>query len=308
MGPPGIPRRVEQLAALLRVITATYRYDPNPFNRAKNDRAQKPTEWLDAAQVDRAAVRAFSKAAWGEPWETESHVSPQGVDQGRSLGWCDPDGRSRVRLVQEDAHFLRCDNCGRVHLHPGLGVCTRCCEPFGWEASHLWPVTALYARSFLSRRIMRSGAANQPGFRLHCEELTGQTQEPGDRQREFKGIFVPRMSDLVAPPDPAEIGRAGDGEADAEWLDEIAPHAKAHELYRRRSEVDLLAVTTTMEVGIDIGPLQVVMQANMPPQRFNYQQRVGRAGRRGQAFSMALTICKAESRCSLFPEPREDDR
>ena len=50
-----------------------------------------------------------------------------------------------------------------------------------------------------------------------------------------------------------------------------------------------------MEVGIDIGPLQAVFQANMPSQRFNYQQRVGRAGRRGQAFSFVLTVCRSKS-------------
>ena len=102
-------------------------------------------------------------------------------------------------------------------------------------------------------------------FRLNAEELTGQTDSESRtrRQRRFQEVFLE---------------------------DE---NAKAQ-------GIDLLSVTTTMEAGVDIGALNAVMMSNMPPRRFNYQQRVGRAGRRGDSLSLAVTLCRGRTHDSYY--------
>lgn len=164
-----------------------------------------------------------------------------------------------------DSTYIKCEKCGRVHPHMGFGFCTNvyCKEPLDPKKEDPKKTVTLEElhKHYISHDIL---VERRKPSKLHTEELTGQTDDIQTRLREFKDIIL------------VDDDRYKQGQ-------------------EKTLPIDMVCVTTTMEVGVDIGSLQAIFQGNMPPTRYNYQQRVGRCGRRNQAFSTAFTFCRGRS-------------
>lgn len=165
-----------------------------------------------------------------------------------------------LRIPEANNVIVECPHCHSRMLHRAGGICPECFNRIGEN-----PTEIVLSEARKDAEVLINLNAGRHPLRIHTEELSGQTDNQPDRQNCFR--------DLI-------------------FEDRSNPNWEHIELSR---SIDVLSVTTTMEVGVDIGSLQGVMLGNMPPQRYNYQQRVGRGGRRGQAYSMVLTLCRGRS-------------
>ena len=147
---------------------------------------------------------------------------------------------------------------------------------------------------------------------INCGEEAAEPIDPNTdpvfvaRKGYYRASTVAALKDPPVPP-MAIIAAEHTGQINATQSDEIFSKAEEYEILfqdvdlglgdngRERPAIDVLSCTTTMEVGIDIGALSGVSLRNMPPARANYQQRAGRAGRRGHSVATVTAFGSADS-------------
>jgi hypothetical protein len=161
----------------------------------------------------------------------------------------------RFELHPVGAELQKCQSCGYIMSETVLNVCLRCGQPTA--SIQASSIKNFYRRSV--QYIEPSSPFDDP-YPLQTNEHTAQIRgiEARDYERRFQDLF----------------------------------HDDQNALDKR---VDVLSVTTTMEMGIDIGSLLCVAMRNIPPSVTNYQQRAGRAGRRGSAIATVLAFSNQRS-------------
>lgn len=268
--------------AVLRVLTEENNVSPHPWGSIESGWDRDKPSGHPSEGAAKSRIFKYLKAvseAHGVPLEAlRGQVGDAFLAAGHAVGsqWGVVTlAKLNVRIVDPSDRPWVCENCSRIHWHASAGVCSRC-----FARLRAFPNSSLNSAQIEDAHYYAHEARDlKSSFRIHAEELTGQTQDQAQRQRHFRDIF---------------------------FEDEEVQDIGKRKALRNVDSIDFLSVTTTMEVGVDIGSLQAVLQANMPPERFNYQQRVGRAGRKGQAFSAAFTFCRGQTHDRIhFEHPAE---
>ena len=256
-----------------------------------------PSDWLDSptgAKISRtrASFPGFVKDLVGTKW-FNAHLkgsvaspAPWGLFLRKTFGASETANgfilrAAKLRVITTGIEWRRCDTCTTA-------------QPFN-------PLAGALCRMRLGRR--ECGGTTRPldpsadpvfrsrkgHFRRHTERLAS---EPGYAPHPY--VAAEHSAALNDSSNSAAVARTEWHELRFQDLDVEGPDG------RKDGPIDVLSCTTTMEVGIDIGSLTAVALRNVPPGRANYQQRAGRAGRRGSALSTVVTYCGADSHDQEF--------
>lgn len=101
------------------------------------------------------------------------------------------------------------------------------------------------------------------------------------------GVFSSRLNEIYSYPD---IFVQAEHTAQVNKL--LSKHSQ--ELFKQQ-KLNILACSTTMEMGVDLGNLELVLMTSIPPHPSNYKQRAGRSGRNDDTRSACVTLCGSDA-------------
>ena len=189
-----------------------------------------------------------------EIFEVFSGPSAIADDSGRLLA-----SDALTLSIAIDKVWQQCRLCGHVQLKPFLGACVICGRPELDARPPDHPY--MTARKGYFREPLLAVLNGERPVHITAEEHTAQLS-----QRDAGVVYA--------------------------TTEEFELRFQDVPLGRDKPSVDVLSCTTTMEVGLDIGSLTAVGLRTVPPLRENYQQRAGRAGRRGTSVSSVVTFAQ----------------
>lgn len=234
---------------------------PSEGFRVKPRNPKSKIQAIESVIEDKAARKIFW-SSWSPEllrWFTQSVESGYRCLNGSELS------------LQFDGIWVHCSSCKSVHRPiPGIESCLDCRND---TVSALDPGAD---KVFLARK----------GF--YRKPVTQALEDPP--QQPMALIAAEHTAQLNAPQNEDVFSKAEENEL---LFQDIA--LSGNGLGGRSTAIDILSSTTTMEVGIDLGDLSGVALRNMPPGRANYQQRAGRAGRRGNAVATVIAFGSADS-------------
>lgn len=216
-------------------------------------------------------------------WDKKDRITEvwKRVLKDRFLECAQPDnGKLYVDMAQvrprfdQDHTWYQCGRCSEITPYLLKGRCPCCCSETvstmaekEYRALHFW------------RKPVEDALAGKKIRVIDTEEHTAQLSHKDQRNDYWSKTenYELRFQDLI---------QTGSGMGNDDLCNE--------------TPIDILSCTTTMEVGIDIGSLVAVGLRNVPPMRENYQQRAGRAGRRGSSLSTIITFCEDGPHDTLY--------
>ncbi len=167
-----------------------------------------------------------------------------------------PESRSRLLLSAQD-------DCWRINSS-------------WWRFKPLTDIEGIFKCSTCGRLAMTSvGGVCQ---RAKCPGVLTRPFEAELEQNHYRYLYQTKLPGrLRVEEHTAQLGREKAREFQAAF---------------KKGHINVLSCSTTFELGVDLGDLDTVFLRNIPPEGFNYVQRVGRAGRRPGWPGLAVTYCR----------------